>query len=232
MDIQFELAEDQLAAANLQYEVARAQLDAARLAVGQAHTQLEKATIIASVNGTVALVTVDEGDTVSPAVTAFHLIDLSSMLLTVQVDEIDVADVKPGLKAIIDVDGLPNLPIEGIISRIGALPTMEAGVIVYDVEIEFQVPEDTGLKVGMSATADIIIDKRENVLLVPARAIGRDSQGKAVVEVVAGDDQTEIRQVTTGLSDGFQTEILSGLEEGEFIIERRSRSGTSAPGFF
>jgi HlyD family secretion protein len=109
---------------------------------------------------------------------------------------------------------------------------MEAGVIVYDVEIEFQVPEGTGLKVGMSATADIIIDKRENVLLVPARAIGRDSQGNPAVELVVGNEQTEVRKVTTGLSDGFQTEILSGLEEGEVIIERRSRSGTSTPGFF
>ncbi len=69
----------------------------------------------------------------------------------------------------------------------------------------------------MSATADIIIQQRENVLLVPERAIEHDSQGNPVVWVKT-DGQIEERAVVTGISDGLQTEILGGLNEGEIVV--------------
>ena len=137
-------------------------------------------------------------------------------------DEIDITEVKPGQRAIIEVDALPALPLEGKVSSISLLPTVEAGVIVYDVKIEFDVPEGIGLRAGMSATGDIVIAERSNVLLVPDRAIKQDSQGVTIVEVVV-NDQIEERPVVTGISDGFQTEIIEGLEEGE-VIERRATS--------
>jgi multidrug efflux pump subunit AcrA (membrane-fusion protein) len=78
--------------------------------------------------------------------------------------------------------------------------------------------------VGMSATADIMIDKSENTLLVPERAIGVDEDGNAVVWVSV-DGQLEERAVVVGISDGLQTEILEGLAEGEMVsVEKRGTS--------
>ncbi len=71
----------------------------------------------------------------------------------------------------------------------------------------------------MSATADIIINERSSVLLVPSRAIKQDSLGNTVVAVVI-NEQIEERPVVIGISDGFQTEILDGLNEGEMVVER------------
>ncbi|MBI4303021.1 MAG: efflux RND transporter periplasmic adaptor subunit [Chloroflexi bacterium] len=235
-----EIKKQQVASANQSVELARQSLelskqslDLSKEAVDQAQKQLDETTLTAPFDGVIVDVFVDEGDvvpapTVAPKV-AFHLIDPSSMRLKIQVDEIDVANVKVGQKARIDVDALPSIKLEGKVNFIGLLPKVESGVTVYAVEIEFQVPKDVGLRVGMSASADIIISEKTNVLLVPDRAIKRDSQGRAVVEVMLGQ-QAEERVVTTGVSDGAQTEIIDGLKEGDVVIERRTRSAT--PGLF
>ena len=71
----------------------------------------------------------------------------------------------------------------------------------------------------MSASTDIVIEERTGVLLVPSRAVKRNSDGESVVQVVL-DDGTEEKRITTGISDGFQTEIIRGLEEGDKIMSR------------
>ncbi len=89
--------------------------------------------------------------------------------------------------------------------------------MLYNVKINFDVPGDTGIKVGMSASADIITSRRSNVLLVPSRAITQDSQGKPVVKVTVGQQITE-RPVVAGITDEINTEIVSGLAEGETVV--------------
>ena len=86
------------------------------------------------------------------------------------------------------------------------------------------------MKIGMSATTDIILDERSNVLLVPDLAISQDSQGNPIVYVMV-NEQIEQRSVVTGISDGFQTEILDGLDEGEVVLVGRQPRSKSGPGF-
>jgi len=90
-------------------------------------------------------------------------------------------------------------------------------VVLYSVKIDFDVPQGSGLRVGMSAAADIIINERSSVLLVPDRAIKQDKQGNPVVYIMV-DEQIEARSVVIGISDGFQTEIIDGLDEGEILV--------------
>ncbi len=219
------LAEQSLELKEQYLELKEQSLVLAEQSLETTRKQLDEATITAPFDGIVADVFVEEGDVVSPPTLApqivAHLIDFTGMELNVEVDEIDIIEVKPGQRAIIEVDALPALPLEGEVSFISLLPTEEAGVIVYGVKIEFDVPEGIGLRAGMSATADIVINERNNVLLVPDRAIRQDSQGNSVVEVMA-NEQIEERTVVTGISDGFQTEILDGLEEGD-MVERRAK---------
>ncbi|MFC1987146.1 efflux RND transporter periplasmic adaptor subunit [Chloroflexota bacterium] len=214
------IKKSQVELASQSLELTRQSLGLAEESLKQAERQLAKATITAPFTGVVAKVNVDEKDTVTAATTIVHLIDPSNMELEVEVDEIDVVEVKQGQKAIIEVDSLPALPLEGKVSFISLLPTEEAGVIVYNVKIEFNVPEGIGIRAGMSASADIVLSERSNVLLVPDRAIKQDNQGNTTVEVIV-DGQSEERTVITGISDGFQTEIVDGLEEGEVVVGRR-----------
>jgi len=149
----------------------------------------------------------------------------------VELDEIDVPDVEMGQRAIIEVDALPDLSLEGEVGAIRPAPILEGGLVLYEVEIDFAVPQDSGLRVGMSAEADIIIAERSDVLLVPDRVIKQDSQGSSIVYVMV-DEQIEERVVVTGISDGFYIEIVSGLEEGEVVVvERQERPNSTGPGF-
>ena len=211
--------------------IARQSLELAGQSLKQAEKQLAEATIIAPFKGVIAKVNVDEKDTVLATTTVIHLIDPGSLELEVTVDEIDVPGVNVGQKANIEVDALPSALFEGKVSFIGLLPTEQTGVLVYNVKIKFDVPRDAGVRVGMSATADIIIGERSNVLVVPDRAIDYNSQANPIVRVMV-NGQVEERPVVTGLSDGLQTEIVQGLKEGEEVIEKRTAPKSSSSGLF
>ena len=206
-----------LRAAELKMEKAQLAKEKAQLALDEANDELEKAVIIAPFDGVVASVGAEEGDTVLTTTTIVHLIDLTTMELKAEVDEIDIAEVKPGQRAIIEVDALPALQLDGEVISISLLPEVEEGVVLYEVKIGFDVPQGSGLRAGMSATADIVIDERSDVLLVPDRAIKQDSLGNTVVSVMV-NGQLQERPVVIGISDGYQTEIVDGLEEGEVVV--------------
>ncbi|MFC2016170.1 HlyD family secretion protein [Chloroflexota bacterium] len=152
-----EAARQSFGLAEQSVELDRQSLEIAKQSLKLTQKQLDEATIIAPFDGLVASVDVDEGDTVSTAIIIVHLIDPNSMELNIEVDEIDIPEVKLGQRAIIEIDALPDLPLEGKVSSISLLPTIETGLIMYDVKIEFDVPDGTVLRAGMSATADIVI---------------------------------------------------------------------------
>jgi len=209
-----ELAEQSL-------ELAEESLEHARQSLEYAQDQLDEATISAPFAGVIADIYADEGDVVLPPTlttqSIIYLVDLSTMELDLDVDEIDIPGVTVGQKAVITIDALPDVEFEGEVRTISSVAKEEAGVVIYEVKIGFDVPEVTGLRVGMSADVDIVMEEASNVLILPERAITEDSEGNPVV-MVKVDDQTEERKVVTGLSDGFYTEIVSGLSEGESVV--------------
>lgn len=220
-----EAAESQLKAAELQ-------LKAAELAVTETQKQLDEAVITAPFDGEVTSVHAEEGDIFSPTgMPVIHLIDLTSMELEVEVDEIDVAEVKAGQRAIIEVDALPALQLGGEVKSISTLSKEMGGLVLYEVTISFDIPQGYNLKIGMSAIADIIFEERSNVLLVPNRAISQDSQGNSVVKVMV-DEEIEERPVVTGISDGFDTEIVDGLNEGDVVVIETKVKSSGSGGLF
>ncbi len=220
--LQVEVTKQSQELAQQSLELAQQSLELTQQSLEQAQKQLEEATLTAPLDGVVASVYADEGDTVSATMTIVHLIDPTTMELEAEVDEIDIPGVKLGQRAIIEIDALPDLWLEGEIISISTLSAEVGGVVLYEVTIGFDVPEDVGLKTGMSASSDIVISERSNVLLVPSRAITQDSQGNPVVKVMVNEQIVE-RLVVTGISDGFETEIVEGLGEGEaVVIERRA----------
>lgn len=215
------LKEMQVEAAKAAVEQARQAEALARRSVDQADKDLNEATITAPFDGIVASVTAEEGDMIpSPTMAPkqiMRLIDPTSMELVVEVDEIDIPDMEVGQEVIITLDALPDKEFDGLVATIYPLPLEVGGVVVFNVKIELDVPEDSGIRVGMSAETDIVLASRTDVLLVPDRAISEDSEGNTIVNVVVDDDLEE-RPVVVGISNGFDTEIVSGLKVGETIL--------------
>jgi HlyD family secretion protein len=202
----------------------RLEVAAARKALEQAQKDLAEATITAPFDGIVGAVYVDEGDIIPPPTmaptVAIYLITPTSLELIAEVDEVDIPLVEVGQSVTIEVDAITDDLFEGTVSSISPVPVIEASLVIYKVTVSLTVPADSGVMVGMSATADIIIDESENTLLVPERAIGRDENGNPVVWISL-DGQLEERVVVVGISDGLQTEILEGLAEGEMVSVER-----------
>jgi HlyD family secretion protein len=224
-DIAFQ--ELQVASASQSIVQAQQSVELAAQSLDDAQRQLEEATIVAPFDGLVAQVLVKEGDNIpSPSMapkTVIHLIDPDLMELVVEVDEIDIPQVSLDQEAVITVDALPDTEFKGAVTAIYPLPKEEGGVWLYDVRLSLDIPQDSGIKIGMSASADILLEEHSNVLLVPSRAVG-ENDGQTIVKVMVGE-QVEDRPVVVGLDDGLRAEIVTGLSEGEtVVVEVRAKS--------
>jgi len=198
------------------------ELQKAELALQNAKEQLMQTEIMAPFDGTVVDIGIKEKDQLSSfdysSVTAIHLVDTGTIEMNGVVDEIDIFQVKVGQEVIIIVDAMPDLELNGKVTFISPFGTEETGVVEFAVTIQLE-PTDIELRGGLTATADIIIEKHENVLLIPSHAIVETPAG-SFVGVVTDEttEEPERRKVITGAQDMQLTEIVSGLEEGEQVV--------------
>jgi len=212
---EIELQTDQVKKA---LDIAELDLATAELELANARLELDKATIVAPFDGIASEITINEGQQLSAmtyANAAIRLVDPGQIEMSGVIDEIDIASVKLGQEADITLDALPDKEVRGRVTFISQIGTVQAGVVSYKTTITLE-KSDKELRDGMSATAEIIIDRHDNVLLIPNRAI-QGSWDNPWVEVVIGEE-TEKREISLGLSDGINAEVLSGLEEGERVV--------------
>jgi RND family efflux transporter MFP subunit len=235
-ELQVEIAQTQVKAARAQYEkaqdlpgadedaakasweIAKLNLKIAKLSLESAELNLEKAVIVAPFDGVVAGISITEGKEISAATLAtpaISLVDTSEIEMRGFIDEIDIAIVKVGQEANIILDALPDEEVKGELAFISPVGTTLAGVVSYDTRVTLENPV-AGLRDGMSATAEITIERRDDVLSIPNRYIRGTLENPMVVVLV--DEQVEEREITLGLTDGINTEVLSGLEEGEEVV--------------
>jgi HlyD family secretion protein len=208
----------QIKAMEYQREAASIAITAAELSLQAAKDMLDDATLTAPTGGVVAAVNVKEGDVLSAAglaMPAFQVIDPSHLEMTGLIDEMDVADISLGQEVIVTLDALPGVEVAGEVSFISDAAFIQAGVVLYPATITLTSP-DSRVKDGMSATADIIIEKHQNVLVLPVTAVFSEA-GSNVVYLVGSDGKLAPQQVTTGLRRGRLVEIVSGLQEGATV---------------
>ncbi len=221
LDKSVALQELQLVSAEQSVMQAEQAVELARQNLADVQRQLDEATIIAPFDGVVAVVLAEEGDIIpSPSMapkTIIQMINPDYLELVIEVDEIDIPLVVLEQKAAVSLDALPDKEFAGIVTAVYPVPVEVGGVVLYKVKISLENTDDSGIKVGMSASADIVAEKHENVLMVPSRAITRNDQGQTIVKVMV-NDQAQEREVVVGLDDGLRTEIVSGVSEGETVI--------------
>lgn len=200
-----------------------------------ARADLERTKVKAPFDGIIAEVHVEEGASVNSSTVAVTLIDDSSFYAEVSIDEIDMAEVKLGQPAVIKVDALGNRTLAGEVADIGLIASSSGGVVTVPVRVEI-TEEVSGLKPGFSVSARIRIHQVRDVVTVPVEAINAVS-GRSVVMVFENGQQSPV-EVVTGMSDGREVEIVSGLAEGDLILPlnygaglRQGGSNPSMPGF-
>jgi len=149
--------------------------------------------------------------------------DMHELLFKGTVDEIDVGKLQAGLPARLKVGALPEAAVTGHLSRIAPQAREKDGARLFDVEIELDPAAGVTLRAGYSATADVVIREKKDILIVPERLVQFEADGKkAFVEVPAADPASEPKKVAvdTGLSDGLNIEVTSGLKKGDKVVQR------------
>lgn len=225
---------DQIATAELKLQQARIDLEEK---LRQHSEQAQKSQVLAPVSGIVVLPeeAIGVGDDVNQGTVLGTIVDNSRMKVVIPVDELDVTKVKPGQQVRITADALEGKEFSGQVVSVASQGVSESGVATFDVSIAIEPVE--GLRVGMTVNADIIVDHRQNTLLVPIEAVQK--RGNRSIVLVADNEEKDNAgtsrpvQVKTGAYDTSRMEILEGLEEGqEVIVQSTGSSNVQRQGGF
>jgi len=177
--------------------------------------------------GTILTRTVNPGDPIVP-LTSYQpgtematVADMRDLIFKGTVDEIDVGKLSVGMPTRIKVGALPTDVVTGHVSRIAPQAQQKEGATLFDVEVELE-PSKITLRAGYSANADVIIREKKDVLVIPERLVTfADGGKKASVELPGSDPKSPKKvDIKTGISDGLNVEVLSGLTKGQKIVER------------
>ncbi|UKS28956.1 efflux RND transporter periplasmic adaptor subunit [Paenibacillus sp. HWE-109] len=141
----------------------------------------------------------------------------AKMQLPVQVDELDLPNIKTGMKAEIKVDSYPGRVFPAEVTQVSTVGTTTNGVTFYDVVLAAD-NKDNVLKYGMTATGEILIQDKKDILYIPPEAL-QSQKGKRVVTLKKADGTLETEhEVTIGIRSKTQVEITDGLKEGDKVV--------------
>jgi HlyD family secretion protein len=254
-----ELADRQLIPANeldtadVNQKTAAVQLRSAQASVGQARASVEQArvnlakTVIASpIDGIVVSRDVDVGQTVAASMSAPNLYliaaDLTQMQLNASIDESDLGKVAEGQPVAFTVDAYPGETFTGVVKQVRLSPVVQSNVVTYATIISAPNPE-LKLMPGMTASLSIEVDRRDDVLRIPAAAarfrptaemldaLGADAgpRSGSIVWRAEGGEMISPVPVKTGLSDGMWTEVVDApFTEGTQLVIRVVMGHTSS----
>jgi HlyD family secretion protein len=157
------------------------------------------------------------GATVTTGIQLGSVASLDSMQLPVQVDELDLPSIKDKMKADVKIDSLAGRTYQGEVNQVSTVGTTTNGVTFFTVVLSVPNNNNT-LRYGMTATAEILIQNKENVLLLPIEAL-QSSQGKRYVSLKKADGTVELKhEVKIGIRSKTQVEITAGLKEGDKVV--------------
>lgn len=187
----------------------------ARIAAAQA--TLNQAWITAPFDGTITEVKQMPGDQVTPNQVAFRIDDLNHLYVDLQVSEVDISKIKPGQPATITIDALPGKEYHGQVESVGMVSTPGQNAVNFLVTVTITDP-DSDLRPGMTSEVKILVDRKDDILLIPIQAV-KVENGKQVVYVMNTDLSISPVEVTLGISSDTFSELTDGnLKPGDLIV--------------
>jgi HlyD family secretion protein len=224
-DREFEELEKRYMDATIRMQMRReslALLESGRVIIGD--TMIESQ-IKAPITGYILEKMVEVGDPVVP-LTSYQagtplmtMASMDNLLFKGTVDEIDVGKMIEGMPVEIKVGALPNAVVNGTLTLISLKAQRQENATVFPVEIAIEDNPSVTLRAGYSANADVIITRKEDILLIPERVV-TFRNGDAFVDIPDGMGGRKQVTVETGLSDAIHIEITEGLNEGDVVLEK------------
>jgi HlyD family secretion protein len=205
------------------FKNARAEMDAARDNLALIEKGISRSTggstntlIRSTIAGTVLEVPVEVGNSVIEAntfndgTTIATVADMGDMIFKGVVDESEVGKLRPGMKLLLTIGAVEGKPIEATLEHIAPKGVEKDGAIQFEIRAALAPQRDVVIRANYSANADIVLDRRDQKLALNEALLQFDD-GKPYVEVETAPQKFERRDVVTGLSDGIQVEVVSGV---------------------
>lgn len=201
----------------LQLSVVEAQerVELARESLDEALEARSNGAILAENPGIVLEFFVEPGDRVGAQQPVAQLQSPGSLILVADIDELDLPNVQPGANVRFRLDAYPATEVEGTIVNTAPLAVQRGGATLFPAEVAFSAPADLDVRPGMNADVTVVTDLREDVLLVPERAL--TTVGQRAFVMVERDGGFEEVEVILGYRSAGMAEIVEGLEEGDRV---------------
>lgn len=193
------------------------QLNQARASYSLVANNLKDYSIRAPIDGQVSFINYEVGETTSITQPVVQMVGVNSYDISVDVPESDIAKIKLGQSVEITLDAYSDdLIFNGEILSIDPAQTVIQDVVYYKVKVSIDADENE-IKPGMTANVDIITNSKDNVLIIPQRAVKTDDQGQ-YVEILENGKAVPV-SITTGIKgDGGKIEVYNSLKEGQDVI--------------
>lgn len=201
-------------------------LESGRIRIGDS---IIESVIRAPIDGYILERMVEIGDPIVP-LTSYQagtplmtIANMENLIFKGTVDEIDVGKIHEGMEAEIKIGALPDVPVSGVLRLISLKSQKQDNTTVFPIEILITNSNGTTLRAGYSANADIIIQRRQEVLIIPERVVTyRD--GQSFIEVPGDEPGSRVeKEIKTGLSDAIHVEVKDGVKEGDKVLEKPVR---------
>lgn len=180
--------------------------------------------IRATVSGTILEIPVKEGDqviqsnTFNDGTTIATVADLSHMIFEGTVDEGEVGKLRIGMPLTITLGAVEDKTLNATLKFIAPKGVEESGAVQFKIKGEVNAANDFLLRAGYSANAALVLEQKDSVLAISEALLQFDTEtGKPYVEVAVGEQEFERRDIETGISDGIQVEIVSGLDKNDAV---------------
>ncbi|VUD52954.1 Macrolide export protein MacA [Thalassocella blandensis] len=154
---------------------------------------------------------VTETNTFNQGTTIANIANMQDLLFVGKLDESEIGKVKEGMELILNIGAIEGQSFKAALEYISPKGEDDQGTIKFEIKAAIETPQDTFLRAGYSANADIVLAKKDNVLAINEGDLILEN-GKAYVEVETGEQEFEKQEVSTGISDGINIEILSGID--------------------
>ncbi len=227
---QIKLAEEELKLTEAQLgndiKLAEVMVEKAVASLQEEETELSYATITATIDGIVAFISTQEGETVVASLNAptfVTLVDLKKLEVTAFVDETDIGRVQVKQTAVFTVDSYPDKFLEGIVRDIHPKAVIKDNVVNYEVIVEIDERILALLRPEMTANVVLTTGTHKNVTAVRREAVKRS--GKGTFAMVKGEGGLQEKPIKTGWRDGDFIEVLSGLDENDKVGIPRKPEG-------
>jgi len=206
-----------------EYDAAKDNLQIIREGVSSKNSAAANTLVRSTITGMVLAVPVEIGNSVielnnfNEGTTIASVADMTDLIFEGKVDESEVGKISEGMDLILTIGAIEDEEFDAKLEYISPKGVEENGAIQFEIKASVDLKENQFIRAGYSANANVVLDRRDNVLAIDEGLVQYENDTTTFVEIAVGDQKFERRDVKLGLSDGIKVEVLSGVSEEDEI---------------